>query len=76
MTIKSLYEATNTSPDDLQPGDVFAAKVVATVGRAGDWALYIGPSDWTDEHVKASGNKLGEGEVPFQYLMQRLNYRH
>ena len=73
--IKSLGNAYTSRPGDVKDGDAFAAKIVAAAGYADDWALYIGPSDWTDEQVRDSGNKLGEGEVPFSYLMQLRQYR-
>jgi len=75
MTIKSLYEATIKSSSDVKDGEAYVAKVVATTGYDNDWALYIGPSDWSDEEVKSSGNKLPEGEVPFSYLMELRTYR-
>jgi hypothetical protein len=33
-------------------------KVVAVIGHSGDWTAYRGPSDWTDEQVAQSGDKI------------------
>lgn len=49
-----------TSPSDVKHGDAFAVKVVATAGYANDWAAYRGPSDWSDQSVAASGDKISE----------------
>ena len=40
--------------------EVRAFKFAAVEGAIGDWALYYGPIDWTDERVKAEGNKVSE----------------
>lgn len=72
---KSLYEAEKTSPNDVVDGDKFVAKLVAAAGYNNDWALYWGPSDWSNEEVANNGKKLGEGEIPFGYLMQLRVYR-
>lgn len=49
------------SPSDLQPGDASVVKIVAVNGVAGtDWAAYMGWSDWTDEEVANTGDKISE----------------
>ena len=73
--IQNLSDAMNTRPDDVHDGDAFAAKIVAVAGFNNDWALYIGPSKWSDEQVRDNGNKLGLDGVPFGYLMQLRQYR-
>jgi hypothetical protein len=47
-------------PIDLKPGDNLGYKVIAVIGWANDWAAYIGLTDWTDEQVANSGDKLSK----------------
>jgi len=47
-------------PDELEPGDCLAIKVVAVVGHARDWAAYYGPTGWADEQVANRGSKIDE----------------
>lgn len=54
----NVAEARNLSPSDVKPSDAFPIKVVAVAGRGDDWAAYYGPTEWTDEEVAESGNKL------------------
>lgn len=66
----------NTSPSDVQPRYYFALKIVAVAGHYNDWACYIGPSDWDDEDVARSGDKVLEEQAGvFAYLMQLRRYR-
>lgn len=76
--MKSLTDARRMSPNDIVDGDMFAAKVVAVAGYADDWAMYIGPSDWADEEVAQSGDKLAEEEAQiftFKHVMRLRSYR-
>ncbi len=75
MAIRHFNDALLMAPIEVKAGDGFAAKIVAVAGGAGDWALYIGPSDWPDQKVKDHGNRLGRGEVPFAHVMQLREYR-
>lgn len=60
-----------TSPSDVEQGDAFAVKIVAVAGYDNDWAAYRGPSDWSDEVVAQSGDKLLEKEAtPLFYVMR------
>lgn len=48
-------------PSDLKAGDVLGYKVVAVIGYSGaDWAAYAGLTDWSDEEVEMSGDKLSK----------------
>ena len=73
--IKNLSAAMQTYPPDVKDGDAFVAKVVAVAGYDNDWALYIGPTEWTDEEVATRGDKLDEAEVPLAYVMRLRRYR-
>lgn len=76
MQFKNLV---TTEPDNVNEGDAFALKVVAVAGHADDWAAYRGPSDWTDEEVASSGDKLAkEAAEALFYVMRNSGrtYRH
>ena len=45
-------------PYKLKGGDILGFKIVAVIGHMGDWAAYRGLTDWTDEEVASSGDKL------------------
>jgi len=45
-------------PIDLQLFDAIALKVVAVAGGGHEWAAYQGFSDWSDDNVAASGDKI------------------
>lgn len=67
-----------TRPGDVKPDDCFAIKVVAVAGCGNDWAAYEGPSDWTDEQVVRSGDKLPAATaIPLFYVLgiSRRTYR-
>lgn len=51
-------EAHNIRPSEVKPNDAFPIKVVAVAGHGDDWAAYYGPTDWSDEEVAQSGEKL------------------
>ena len=40
--------------------DMRSFKVVAVVGQAKDYAIYVGPAEWEDDRVASDGMKLGE----------------
>ena len=42
-------------------GDTVAMKFVMVEGGARDYAIYRGPSDWSDEEVQSHGDKVYEG---------------
>jgi hypothetical protein len=47
-------------PKDLKPGDILAFRVVAVIGNNKDWAAYRGYSEWTDEEIACSGDKISK----------------
>ncbi len=64
-----------TSPSDVEDGDAFAVKIVAVAGHDEDWAAYIGPSNWSDEDIAASGDKLlAEQAEPLFYVLRTLRH--
>jgi hypothetical protein len=70
--------AYTTSPQDVEPSDKFAWKVVAVVSfnNAVDWAAYRGPTDWSDDEVAMSGSKLKEGTARGLFpLLSNIPYR-
>lgn len=67
-TFKNLVTAL---PREVETGDAFALKIVAVAGYDNDWVAYRGPSDWSDELVASSGDKLSEQEAaPLFYVMR------
>ena len=36
-------------------------RFVASAGHNDDWAMYMGWSDWSDEEIAGSGDKVREG---------------
>lgn len=46
------------SPSALKPGNLLGYKIIAVIGYAGDWAAYVGPTDWDDEQVADEGSKI------------------
>ena len=65
-----------TRPCDVEDGDAFAIKVVATAGYGNDWAAYIGPSNWTDERVAAQGDKLSPEQAAPLFSVLHRSGRH
>ncbi len=67
------------APSDVQPGDAFAIKVIGVTHGPNQWAAYQGPSDWSDQLVAESGDRLPENiaEVLFYVLADsgRTYYR-
>ena len=47
-------------PGVLRPDDALVLKVCAVRGWDSDWAAYQGLSEWSDERVLESGDKLSE----------------
>jgi hypothetical protein len=45
----------------LAPGDTVPVKFVTVIGYAGDFAVYMGESNWTDKEVAEHGDKAGGG---------------
>lgn len=63
--------ALQLKPSDVQPGDAFPIKVVAVVGHADDWAAYYGPTNWSDELIATSGDKLSAAQAkPLFYALR------
>ena len=42
----------------LEDSQVVNVKFAAVEGAIGDWALYVGWGDWSDDRVKAEGHKV------------------
>jgi len=69
----------STSPSDVFNGDAFAIKVVAVAYHPHEWAAYQGPSDWSDQLVAESGDKLDERDASALFFVMRhtkRSYRH
>ncbi|KKN29046.1 hypothetical protein LCGC14_0848020 [marine sediment metagenome] len=65
-------------PSDVQDGDAFPIKIVAVAGFAGDWAAYVGPSDWSDDRIADAGTKISDKaakELFFVLAMSGRGYR-
>lgn len=68
----------NMRASDFAPNDTVAVKIVAVIGAGGpDWAAYLGLSDWSDEYVAESGDKLpaAAAEALFPTVAARFIYR-
>jgi hypothetical protein len=58
--------ATGTAKDE--PGSLNMARTgqelhwVAIRGGIHDWAIYVAPADWEDEHIASSGDKVHDRE--------------
>ncbi len=67
------------SPSDVQSGDAFAIKIVGVTHGPDQWAAYQGPSEWEDQLVAESGDRLPENiaQMLFYVLAQsgRTYYR-
>jgi hypothetical protein len=74
--MKNWRNKTWTRPAELSPDDAMAVKVVAVIGHAKDFAVYEGPSDWTDEKVAAEGTMILEpGARAIFPVCRLLRYR-
>jgi len=73
---RQFKDLVTTRPGDVEDGDCFAVKIVAVVGYADDWAAYRGPSDWSDELVTDSGDKLLQGAAEPLFYVLRASGRH
>lgn len=62
----------STSPDD-----AIAIKIVAVAGYGKDFTAYYGPSDWSDEEVAHSGDKISEeaGRALFGFVFHERAWR-
>ena len=76
MTRYNFKNLVTTDPSDVKQGDAFAVKVVATAGYANDWAAYRGPSDWSDQAVAASGDRLDKKAAEALFYVMRASGRH
>lgn len=62
----------------LHPDDAVVIKVCAVRGWENDWAAYKGLSNWPDEEVVSSGDKLSEEAATAlfpNFAASRLAYR-
>jgi hypothetical protein len=61
----------------LNPDDIVAVKMVTVIGWGGDFAVYQGPTDWTDQEVSERGDKVsaetGRAVAPY---CAHLSYRN
>jgi len=46
------------SPFEVKEGDRYGYKVVAVVWDSNSWCAFRGLTDWTDDYVQASGEKI------------------
>jgi hypothetical protein len=69
-------QAYNMSPSDVQPRDAFPIKVVAVAGYGNDWAAYYGPTNWSDQEVAESGDKLAASQAEPLFYALRNSGRH
>jgi len=68
----------NMGAHEFAHNDTVAVKIVAVIGAGGnDWAAYLGLSDWSDEYVAESGDKLpaAAAEALFPTIAARFVYR-
>jgi len=65
-----------TEPSDIEANDAFAIKVVAVAGSGNDWAAYEGPTDWTDQEVADSGDKLSREAAERLFYVLAWSGRH
>jgi len=65
-----------TDPGSVVQGDAFAVKIVAVVGYGDDWAAYHGPSDWSDQMVAESGDKLSKTAAEAVFYVMAASGRH
>ena len=45
-------------PANGEPGGQVAFKCIVVNGPVADYAIYVGPSDWTDAEVGSNGQKM------------------
>lgn len=60
MTNVSRAKVYNKGGHILKPGDIVAVKMVTVVGHCGDFAVYQGLTDQSDQAVAACGDKVSE----------------
>ena len=63
-------------PSDVEPDDAFAIKVVAVAGYGNDWAAYYGPSNWSNEMVAKSSDKLSAAQAKPLFHVLAASGRH
>ena len=73
--IRTYKEYYNKS--EFKPGEAYAVKIVASVGYGGDWAAYLGESDWDDEQVLNEGDKINRkaAEALFPTIAAQYHWR-
>jgi hypothetical protein len=61
----------------LRPGDFVAVKMVCVTGYNGDFAVYQGSTDLSDQEISSCGDKVPEevGRAVAPYCAH-LSYRH
>ena len=60
MTIISRAKVRNEGGHILKQGDMVAVKMVTVIGNVGDFAVYQGPTDLSDQYVADYGDKVPE----------------
>jgi len=50
----------NFKPNELKPDDQLGLKIIAVIGHGKTWAAYRGLTDWSDEAVAMSGDKISK----------------
>lgn len=60
MAKVSRAEVYNRGGSILKSGDYVPVKFVAVIGHVGDFAVYMGVSNWNDERVRDHGDKVHE----------------
>jgi len=63
-------------PNELEPGDRMAIKIVAVIGHANDWAAYEANSQWSDDVTATNGDKIdAEAARRLFPVCRHLTYR-
>ena len=77
MTDFIFVDKNEVRPIDIKPGFASSMKVVAWVSAGGDWAAYMGDSNWSDAEVASNGGKLLRevAEALFPSYAIARNYR-
>ena len=60
MAHVSRAEVYNKGGHALKPDDIVAVKYATVIGYAGDFAVYMGLSSWSDQAVANNGDKVSE----------------
>lgn len=55
---KGTYNPYLVSPAEVQPGERYGYKIVATIYPGGFWRAYKGGTGWTDKEVLDTGDEI------------------